>query len=230
LPPTENQAQYVAEVLVEGTATSAMTVAAYAKGTHGEVDLTEVFRALQADGRAVKAGDLAVVEAVLAAQVVALNVIFGELARRAALHMDEHLDATDRNLRLAMKAQSQCRATAETLAIIKQGPAVYARQANIAHGPQQINNGTGAKHGLAPGRENRISQPRTIEDKRWRKAGHRNGGHSRQKQSDAGGHGSKAPGRGRRKVRRNPSAMGANGARSRFYGRCRVCYPNSESF
>jgi hypothetical protein len=132
--------EYVAEVLVEGTATSAMTVAAYAKGTHGEVDLTEVFRALQADGRAVKAGDLAGVEAVLAAQVVALNVIFGELARRAALHMDEHLDAMDRNLRLAMKAQSQCRATAETLAIIKQGPAVYARQANIAHGPQQVNN------------------------------------------------------------------------------------------
>jgi len=135
------QDEHVAEVLVEGTATSAMTVAAFAKGTHGAVDLTEVFRALQADGRAVKAGDLAGVEAVLAAQVVALNLIFGELARRAALHMDEHLDAMDRNLRLAMKAQSQCRATAETLAIMKQGPAVYARQANIAHGPQQVNNG-----------------------------------------------------------------------------------------
>jgi hypothetical protein len=89
----------------------------------------------------VKAGDLAGVEAVLAAQVVALNVIFGELARRAAIRMEEHLDAMDRYLRLAMKAQSQCRATAETLAIIKQGPTVYARQANIAHGPQQVNNG-----------------------------------------------------------------------------------------
>ena len=157
------QDEHVAEVLVEGTATSAMTVAAFAKGTHGAVDLTEVFRALQADGRAVKAGDLAGVEAVLAAQVVALNVIFGELARRAALHMDEHLDAMDRNLRLAMKAQSQCRATAETLAIIKQGPTVYARQANIAHGPQQVNNGVlGPSTGSRPGGKTKSVNPELL--------------------------------------------------------------------
>jgi hypothetical protein len=82
------------------------------------------------------------VEAVLAAQVVALNVIFGELARRAAIRMEEHLDAMDRYLRLAMKAQSQCRATVETLAALKNPPIVYARQANVTTGPQQINNGT----------------------------------------------------------------------------------------
>lgn len=40
-----------------------------------------------------------------------------------------------------LKAQSQCRATLETLAAIKVGPAIFARQANIAHGPQQVNNG-----------------------------------------------------------------------------------------
>jgi hypothetical protein len=111
----------------------------------------------------VKAGDLAGVEAVLAAQVVALNVIFGELARRAALHMDEHLDAMDRNLRLAMKAQSQCRATAETLAIIKQGPTVYARQANIAHGPQQVNNGVlGPSTGSRPGGKTESVNPELL--------------------------------------------------------------------
>ena len=43
-------------------------------------------------------------------------------------------------MRLALRAQGQCRATAETLAAIKNGPAVFARQANIAHGPQQVNN------------------------------------------------------------------------------------------
>ena len=155
--------EYVAEVLVEGTATSAITVAAFAKGTHGEVDLTEVFRALQADGRAVTAGDLAGVEAVLAAQVVALNVIFGELARRAAMHMDLHLDAMDRYLRLAMKAQNQSRATAETLAAMKQGPAVYARQANIAHGPQQVNNGVlGPSTGARPGGKTKSVNPELL--------------------------------------------------------------------
>ena len=31
--------------------------------------------------------------------------------------------------------------TLETLASVKNPPVVYARQANIAHGPQQVNNG-----------------------------------------------------------------------------------------
>ena len=44
-------------------------------------------------------------------------------------------------MRIALKAQSQCRATVETLATIKNPPVVFARQANIAQGPQQVNNG-----------------------------------------------------------------------------------------
>ena len=42
-------------------------------------------------------------------------------------------------MRLSLKAQGQCRATLETLAVIK-NPPVFAHQANIAHGPQQVNN------------------------------------------------------------------------------------------
>ena len=45
-------------------------------------------------------------------------------------------------MRMALRAQSQCRATLETLAAIKNPPIVYARQANVTTGPQQINNGT----------------------------------------------------------------------------------------
>jgi hypothetical protein len=44
-------------------------------------------------------------------------------------------------MRLALKAQSQSRATVETLAAIKNPPVVYARQANFAAGHQQVNNG-----------------------------------------------------------------------------------------
>jgi hypothetical protein len=43
-------------------------------------------------------------------------------------------------MRLALKAQAQCRATLETLATIKNPPIVYANQANVTTGPQQINN------------------------------------------------------------------------------------------
>jgi hypothetical protein len=43
-------------------------------------------------------------------------------------------------MRIGLKAQSQCRATLETLATIKNPHVVFARQANIAQGPQQVNN------------------------------------------------------------------------------------------
>ena len=42
--------------------------------------------------------------------------------------------------RLALKAQSQCRATLETLSTIKNPPVIFAKQANISTGNQQINN------------------------------------------------------------------------------------------
>jgi len=46
-------------------------------------------------------------------------------------------------MRLAFKAQSQCRATWETIATIKHPPAVaFVKQANYAAGNQQVNNGT----------------------------------------------------------------------------------------
>ena len=50
------------------------------------------------------------------------------------------VDEAERCLRLAFRAQAQSRATIETLGLLK-NPTVFARQANIAHGPQEINNG-----------------------------------------------------------------------------------------
>jgi hypothetical protein len=50
-------------------------------------------------------------------------------------------------MRLAFKAQSQCRATLETLATIKNPPVLFAKQANIAAGHQQVNNGIPAPSG-----------------------------------------------------------------------------------
>jgi len=61
------------------------------------------------------------------------------MAQRSLMNMGEFLDAADRYLRLALRAQSQCRATAETLAFMK-NPPVFARQANLAQGLQPVNN------------------------------------------------------------------------------------------
>jgi hypothetical protein len=62
-------------------------------------------------------------------------------------------------MRLAMRAQSQCRTTLETLAAIKNPPIVYARQANVTTGPQQINNGQESHRA----RENTIEQTQLLE-------------------------------------------------------------------
>lgn len=91
---------------------------------------------------AVHRGDMRRPEAMLVAQAHALNDLFANLACRSHSNMGGgYLDAADRYMRLALKAQSQCRATLETLAAIKNPPIVYARQANVTTGPQQVNNG-----------------------------------------------------------------------------------------
>jgi hypothetical protein len=93
------------------------------------------------------AGNLNEVETTLTVQAVTLDAIFNELARRASFNMGEHLNATEIYLRLALKAQGQCRATLETLAEVKYPKApTFVRQQNVAY-QQQVNNGdAGNRH------------------------------------------------------------------------------------
>jgi len=100
------------------------------------VDLTAVLNAIASER--VNGGDLGDAEALLTAQTVALNAVFVNLAHRATVA--NYIDHFDRHLRLALKAQSQCRATCEALAVLK-NPPVFTRQANIAS-QQVVNNGT----------------------------------------------------------------------------------------
>ncbi|MBW8366802.1 MAG: hypothetical protein K0M70_02960 [Arenimonas sp.] len=93
----------------------------------------------------VRSGDLSQAESMLVSQAHTLDAIFNRLAVQASLNMGQHVDAMDKYLRLALKAQAQSRATLETLANIKNPPIVYARQANFANGPQQVNNGVTAE-------------------------------------------------------------------------------------
>ena len=140
----ETDDQAVAGMMVRGTVGNASTVVEYSRTQHVGLSLTDVARALKDQGEAVNRGDLAALERMLNGQAVALNAMFTELARQGALNMGEHLDAMDRYIRLALKAQSQARATVETLAAIKNPPVVFARQANINNGGQQQVNNTAA--------------------------------------------------------------------------------------
>ena len=139
--PEKSADRRVAEIAAAGIAGNSYSVVHFGKGVFGELSLADCVLALKGTISDVKGGDLSSAEAMLTAQAAALNAMFCELARRAAMNMGEHLSATESYMRLALKAQGQCRATLETLAAIKNPPVVFARQANISHGPQQVNNG-----------------------------------------------------------------------------------------
>lgn len=139
--PKKHKEQVHADLALNPAVNAAVLVQLFGKGTLGPLELGETLEAVMENVRSVKKGDMSGPEAILVSQASALNSIFTELARRAAANMGEYIDAADRYLRLALKAQAQCRATIETLAEMKNPRLVIARQANIANGPQQVNNG-----------------------------------------------------------------------------------------
>ena len=138
LKPGQVPATRLSEMMVEGVGMNAVVAVMYSKTFGDSLDLTEVMAALILATQRVQRNDLGGLEAILAAQVVALNGMFTQLAATAWNNLDK-LDVAERCLRLALRAQGQCRATGETVAVIK-NPPVFARQANIAAGPQQVNN------------------------------------------------------------------------------------------
>ena len=134
------EALSLARAALRPTIQSASTLKMFEK-KFGELGLTELVEALseQTDMAVGDNSDRAV--AMLTAQAHTLDAIFNNLAQRAALNLGEYLETVETYLKLAMRAQSQCRSTWEAVSTIKNPPvAGYVKQANIAHGPQQVNN------------------------------------------------------------------------------------------
>lgn len=105
------------------------------------LSLPELVNELDKQCKAASANDLTRCEAMLIAQAHTLDAIANRMALAAFNQFDKSVVAVEVCMKLALRAQSQCRATVETLAAIKNPPVVYAKNANIAHGHQQINNG-----------------------------------------------------------------------------------------
>ena len=158
LKPGQTPDAAVAAMMVDGLLMNTVTAVAFTK-TLGTVDLTESVAALVAEIRRVQGGDLGGPEALLLAQAVALTSMFTQLASQTSLMT--LVDQIDRFTRLALKAQSQCRATLETLALIKSPTTVSTRQANIAHGPQQVNNGP-IQMGAPPAEARARGNPKSV--------------------------------------------------------------------
>jgi hypothetical protein len=138
--PGKSQERALADLVLDPAATGMSTSKTFAKGTFGETDITSLYLVIEEGIRAVRAGKMDGPEALLVSQANSLNLIYTELSRRAALNMGEYIQASERYMRLALKAQAQCRSTIEALVALKNPPVLYAKQANISAGHQQINN------------------------------------------------------------------------------------------
>lgn len=138
LPDADDKAKTVAKLALRPSINAAAVVSEYGK-PFGELDLAGLVEALTESIEQVQRGDMKRCEAMLMGQAQALQAMFMNFSRRTL--NQEYQPNLESFFRMALKAQNQCRMTLETLATIKNPPVVFANQANIANGPQQVNNG-----------------------------------------------------------------------------------------
>lgn len=116
------------------TVTAALNIQAW----NSKISVDGLRDALAEQVEKVSGGDLSRPENILLCQAHTLDLLFNELAQKAK--HQSYIPSFETFLRLALKAQNQCRMTIETLSNIKNPPVVFAKQANISQGHQQVNN------------------------------------------------------------------------------------------
>ena len=159
----EDHAATFAHFWLLPTIQAAVAIAAYNNASES-LDLGELVNALAEQTRETVAGNMNRSEVMLTAQAHTLDAIFNNHARHAI--NAQHMNNLDRYLKLALRAQSQCRATWEALATIKNPPVMgYVRQANIAHGPQQVNNASAAPDSGSRAGEKQDRPNKLLEEK-----------------------------------------------------------------
>ena len=143
--PDQKEAQAKAWMAVNPETNAALVIDAFQANMAGsDVELVALIEALRRSTDQSKAGDLSTLEAMLIGQATALQAIFTNFARRAVNQQDQkNLETL---MGLALKAQAQSRATLSALVDFKYPrQATFVKQANIANGPQQVNNATHAR-------------------------------------------------------------------------------------
>lgn len=101
-------------------------------------DLTQSSAVLAEEIERTAKGDLGLANRMFTAQAITLDTMFTELARRAAENMASYPQATERYARLALKAQSNCRATLEALAKLHQPREQTVKHVHINEGGQAV--------------------------------------------------------------------------------------------
>ena len=137
-PPTVERQRKLAQTMTS-PAVSASNAIRQWSGLDGTPFLDGLIAELETQIAAVESGHLDGLTARLSGQALTLEAIFYTLARSAFEYRGSPYEAD--KLRLALKAQAHCRATIQSVADLKNPrPTAYVQQANIANGPQQVNN------------------------------------------------------------------------------------------
>jgi hypothetical protein len=147
---SKTEARQMAESKLSPVVYGTASTLAWGQKSAGPIDINEAVAVIEQRATDVQAGDLSGAKAMLIAQAGALDAIFMDLSIRAANSIKTEdgrwsFDGTtvETLLRLAFKAQSQSRATLQTLGELANPRAVaFIQQANMANGPQQVNNGS----------------------------------------------------------------------------------------
>ena len=135
---------------------AALVIQRYGKTYGRNLNLVALINGVGDKMDALENGSITHIEEMLLGQACALQAIFTDLAVQASGQKQMH--NFEIMLRIALKAQAQCRATLQTLAEIKNPPVLFARQANFATN-QQINNGQAP---LAPASNKNISKQNKL--------------------------------------------------------------------
>lgn len=134
-----NQYEIDARHSISASIMSAAVAEPFNKVMFPDVEAYDYSIALDAKIKAVQDGDMSAIEAMLVGQAQALQTIFVSLGRRAG-NMTQ-LNQYTAFMGMALKAQSQSRATIQALTELKYPKqATFVKQANIANGHQQVNN------------------------------------------------------------------------------------------
>lgn len=132
-----------ARVLTDGSCNAAV-VQQYLSNVNGGGDLATLAHTGTEQAKAIGGGDISQLEAMLLSQATALQAMFTSLALRA--RQQDRFDGIQTLTTLALKAAAGSRQAITALAELRMPKTVmFAKQANVTSGPQQVvNNGVAA--------------------------------------------------------------------------------------
>lgn len=137
----EDRDKLLSKIALGPGARHASIASHYSAGLFSDKHLSPIMAGTAVIGEAMaqaRSGDKAMASDILAAQAVVLDTMFTDLARRSAANMGQYIEASERYMRLALKAQANCRATLEALAKLHQPREQTVKHVHVNEGGQAI--------------------------------------------------------------------------------------------